>query len=117
MTSGIQISPWALVLFRGGCTLPIIEKSDSTANQDSVVDIEATNAKSGVEIEFIESAPTDRFVVTNIGSCALEGLTSEINGAIVNITVGDLEVISTKFDGSLAQASLPACLLSNQSSN
>ena len=68
MNSGKQICLGALVFFLNGCTLPVIEISDSVANEDSAI-----------AIEFIESAPKDRFVITNMGSCTLEELTLELD--------------------------------------
>ena len=80
MTLGKQISPYALLLLLSGCTLSPVEKlPDSSADRDSVGNIEVADANSVVEIRFVESAPKDRFVITNMGSCALEELTLELD--------------------------------------
>ncbi|MGD1857176.1 MAG: hypothetical protein ACFB2W_23325 [Leptolyngbyaceae cyanobacterium] len=68
MNLGKQIGLGAVVFFLNGCTPPVVEVPDSIDNEDSVI-----------EIEFIESAPKDRFVVTNMGSCTLEELMLELD--------------------------------------
>lgn len=67
MTLDNQICPWALILFLSGCTRPPIEEMASVP------------AAAVVEIEFVESAPKDRFIIKNIGSCVLEELTLELD--------------------------------------
>ncbi|MEM6256054.1 MAG: hypothetical protein AAF821_24340 [Cyanobacteria bacterium P01_D01_bin.156] len=81
MNLGKQISPYALLLLLlSGCTLPPVENlPDSPANTDSIAEISVTDAKSVVEIKFVESAPKDIFVITNMGSCTLEELTIDLD--------------------------------------
>ncbi len=39
----------------------------------------ATSLQAGVQIRFIEGAPKDRFVLTNVGACAVEASTVKID--------------------------------------
>ncbi|NEQ55361.1 MAG: hypothetical protein F6K11_35460, partial [Leptolyngbya sp. SIO3F4] len=80
MNPGKRLYLYALLLLLGGCTFSTVEKQpDSSASKDSIVDIEVTDANAVVNVEFIESAPKDRFVITNMGSCTLTGLTLELD--------------------------------------
>ncbi|MEM7796316.1 MAG: aggregation factor core [Cyanobacteria bacterium P01_C01_bin.118] len=55
------------------------EESRSITDEGTAVETEAAATDSVVEIEFVESAPKDRFVITNIGACVLEELTLELD--------------------------------------
>lgn len=104
MTLGRTLSACSLVLFLGGCTsltaadpnsvanpngVPAGADPDSVANPDAVPAAADSNlapvadaAPAGaepnlatVEVEFVEGAPKDRFVIQNTGACGLEDLT------------------------------------------
>ncbi|WP_215618326.1 hypothetical protein [Leptothoe kymatousa] len=89
MTLGRTLSACSLVLFLGGCTSLTAADQDSVANpdalpaaadQDSVANPDALPAGADpnlatVEVEFVEGAPKDRFVIQNTGACGLEDLT------------------------------------------
>ncbi|MEL6492933.1 MAG: hypothetical protein AAFQ95_23535 [Cyanobacteria bacterium J06621_3] len=99
MTLEKRLCLWMLMPLLGGCTFLTIEEPDPVANTASQIEesdpvastaftVEAleteesdllTGVESGVEIEFVESAPKDRFVITNTGSCALEDLMLELD--------------------------------------
>ncbi|MEM9482062.1 MAG: aggregation factor core [Cyanobacteria bacterium P01_F01_bin.116] len=68
MTLERQVCLYVLISFLGGCTLPTVEEPEPVANQNSIV-----------EIKFVESAPKDRFIITNIGSCVLEEITLDLD--------------------------------------
>lgn len=85
---------WALTLVLSGCAFlaieePAVEEPDvePQANSEAPAieepSIQALDgdiqAGSVVEVAFIESAPKDRFVITNRGSCVLEDLTLELD--------------------------------------
>ncbi len=69
-----------LLLLLLGCSDPVsndvIETADATTAVESDDAIEADGA---IEINFIESAPKDRFVITNVGSCSLTDVTVEFD--------------------------------------
>ena len=142
MILGKKVCLYVLIAFLSGCALSAIEPPNSAVDADSIAEepesivstappVEGpdsvTNTNSLVEIEFVESAPKDRFVITNIGSCALDELMIDFDlsqsagklifdttatgaGGIVNITVGNSETTSTRFNNeSTAQTNLPAC--------
>ncbi|MEM7133978.1 MAG: aggregation factor core [Chloroflexota bacterium] len=68
MISFKKICLCVLMLVCSACTLLAVEDLDEDVQPDSVV-----------EVEFVESAPKDRFVITNVGSCVLEELTLELD--------------------------------------
>lgn len=100
-----QICPWVIALSLGGCTFLSVEEPDAVVDTNAVVDIDVdgtdavteidvdgvnsvTDAmteidvdgvNSVVEIKFVEGAPKDRFVITNVGSCGLDELTLELD--------------------------------------
>lgn len=79
MDLGKQIYAYTLLLFFSGCARPVVEEPALVVATDSVGDIEIVDANSVVEIRFVESAPKDRFIITNMGSCALEDLVIELD--------------------------------------
>ena len=89
MILGKKVCLYVLIAFLSGCAPSAIEPPNSAVDADSIAEepesivstdppVEGpdsvTNTNSLVEIEFVESAPKDRFVITNIGSCALDEL-------------------------------------------
>ncbi|MEM9220583.1 MAG: hypothetical protein AAGD25_40470 [Cyanobacteria bacterium P01_F01_bin.150] len=84
-----------LPLVLGGCIFLAVEESDvevqATSIEEPAIEEPAIEepaieepdvdkqADSLVEIAFMESAPKDRFVITNRGSCMLEELTIEVD--------------------------------------
>ncbi|MEM9540824.1 MAG: hypothetical protein AAGA60_15125 [Cyanobacteria bacterium P01_E01_bin.42] len=59
---------YAFTIFWGGCARLAVEERD--------LDVEAGTT---IKVEFIETAPTDRFIITNTSSCVLEELTLELD--------------------------------------
>lgn len=63
-----QLRLWILALLLEGCTPPVVEAP--------ALD---TKASSVIEVAFVEGAPKDRFVITNMGACAREDLTVSLD--------------------------------------
>lgn len=57
-----------LILVLSACTVSLVEEPDSVPGTDRAV-----------EIEFVESAPKDRFVITNLGPCAVTEFVLELD--------------------------------------
>ena len=68
MTLEKKIFLCVLLPFISSCTFVTVEGPDLLTGADSIV-----------EIEFVESAPKDRFIITNAGACVLEELMVELD--------------------------------------